>query len=862
MTYCTADDSHDQRFFSDPQGMVSGLIVDPILNLDNEEIIQRHCFALLMSLYQQEVIPDPGPEDAAQSANVFESLGKLRDFRDGGEGDFSYAGLERWIQQNRTEITRVFEDFLDADLQIGDKADFIRRLPDNLLSKLKEAGAGLMDEAMLKKDLSPSQQAISAEDQQPVRLQLVFEDDDEYGFDAQSAQPGEDTGKIEQETSVADSNPDAPGDSEKLLDRLFDKGVLPRYAFPTDVVTFHVFNKDKSTPRRAALEYTPQQGLNLALSAYAPGREVWVDGLRHWSMALWTPFNSDRIRAYRRQELYYECDVCGYAVLKKRDSKGEHHIGQTLTCDACGEAAGLGPAIRWFSPPGFAHPVDMKQDIPMQDIPQATRPTRAKLSAPFNDKAHDRDMALTSAGSGFFIWSGKEYLIMTNKGVENSHKPGFNYCPLCGRAEPNDWAMGQLRGRHAKPFPHGGGCDGRPVEVVFGSRFRTDIALFRFRLAPPLVLPPGSTVARLVLTTLAQAMSMAAIKLLDIDPGDISGEHRVAMNDAGKAGKEVEVYIYDLASGGAGFVQAAVEDSKNLLEITLELLEKCTCTHSCYECLRNYQNKWDHHNLDRCLAAAFLRHCLYGELPVIPPETEKRLLNTLATDLRDHGCQVIMETDYLLLPEYNGRRVKLSHALVPAASECIDQLRVERALPAAVMELIGDRAQQYHDTKPVSGPELTQADEGEGVPVYAFDDLMNGWEQLPEPQQRVNAADPPDSAFVVKLTEQTMEKQSFGNGLRLLNKGQWVMFAKTAPDDYNRKSVQVLLRKQSVFKATGKRWTVGRPAKFVIDGEASRVHIIYHSDRKQCKNEAVLADETVSMGRLAMIYHNGQWLSV
>ena len=33
-----------------------------------------------------------------------------------------------------------------------------------------------------------------------------------------------------------------------LLDRLLYKGVLPRYAFPTDVATFFVFDIDKSTP--------------------------------------------------------------------------------------------------------------------------------------------------------------------------------------------------------------------------------------------------------------------------------------------------------------------------------------------------------------------------------------------------------------------------------------------------------------------------------------------------------------------------------------------------------------------------------------------------------------------------------------
>jgi ATP-dependent helicase YprA (DUF1998 family) len=56
VTFCGAD-SHDQEFYSDPEGMVSGPVPDPTLNLDNLEIVQRHCFALLMSMFQMEAIP-------------------------------------------------------------------------------------------------------------------------------------------------------------------------------------------------------------------------------------------------------------------------------------------------------------------------------------------------------------------------------------------------------------------------------------------------------------------------------------------------------------------------------------------------------------------------------------------------------------------------------------------------------------------------------------------------------------------------------------------------------------------------------------------------------------------------------------
>ena len=73
--------------------------------------------------------------------------------------------------------------------------------------------------------------------------------------------PGDD---FDEETDFVDPSAD------KLLDRLLYWGVLPRYAFPTDVAPFYVFNPALSTGFRPKMEFAPSQGLNIALSQYAP----------------------------------------------------------------------------------------------------------------------------------------------------------------------------------------------------------------------------------------------------------------------------------------------------------------------------------------------------------------------------------------------------------------------------------------------------------------------------------------------------------------------------------------------------------------------------------------------------------------
>ena len=104
-------------------------------------------------------------------------------------------------------------------------------------------------------------------------------------------------------------------DSGKLLDRLFDEALLPKYAFPTDVATFSVFEEgtDPWNPKR---RYSPQQSLNAALSQYAPGHEVWVDGKRyHFARPICRARRGAARRLPRRSGSIFNVVICNYADL-------------------------------------------------------------------------------------------------------------------------------------------------------------------------------------------------------------------------------------------------------------------------------------------------------------------------------------------------------------------------------------------------------------------------------------------------------------------------------------------------------------------------------------------------------------------
>ncbi|MCA1791325.1 MAG: DUF1998 domain-containing protein [Thioalkalivibrio sp.] len=564
ITYCGAD-SHDQEFYSHPAAMISGPVPDPTLNLDNLEIVRRHCSALVMSMFQMAAIADP--DDDSVSSNIFESLGMLRDFRTGDATEFSYAGLKEWLNQEAARVRSALEEIVPASVVAAAPA-FVDDVPLALLSALRQVGAGTFEATEVEDQFSPAVEELVAEgggeDAQAAHGTLMMDWGDDLDFDAVDAGAAE-TVEFSNDVDRTEDAPEGGLDPEKLLDRLFDRGVLPRYAFPTDVVTFHVFDPATSTDRKAVLKYSPQLGLNQALSGYAPG---------------------------------------------------------------------------------------------------------AKLSAPFTDSGPAETSDNAANGAGYEIWTAKQRLVLTNTGSHDQMKPGFLYCPRCGRAEPNGWPAGRFQqGGHPRPnpdrHPHGASCNGTPTVVVLGNEFGTDIALFRFQLAGAVTLPPGSVDARIVLTTVAEALASAAAKILDIDESDIGAEFRVAMTSGGRTGNQVEIYLYDLTPGGAGFVRSAAADPKRLFKEALARLESCDCTHSCYECLRSYKNKWDHKYLDRNLGGAFIRHVIQGEVPTLWTDDEERLLQALEVDLIESGHSVERVEGGLRLSELSDRIVVLGHPMTP-----------------------------------------------------------------------------------------------------------------------------------------------------------------------------------------------------
>lgn len=599
-----SSDSHDDHYFVAPDEMICGPVTDPRLTLENPYIANRHVRAFLLQRYHEARIPDvdPGPDPS-----LFSVLGSVMDFRD-GTGVLNREDLAVWLGENREDLEAAVNGWLPSELPPPARQELVATMVADLLREVDDA-IGF----------------VGAQPAQVVPAGAVPADD---------ADDADENGVIENQD---DERVDPA--SDKLLDRLLYRGVLPRYAFPTDVAPFYVFNRDLSTPYRPKMLFAPSQGLNIALSQYAPNKQIWIRGKQYTSKAIYSPYRSERSDAWRRRRLYFECTHCSHA---KTEEFVEANLNQVRACEACRSPGTFGPAKRWFRPPGFAHPVDLAPVSTPDASIETAYATRAKLVM----QTPAAENAWIGVNHRVRAFRTRDHLLVSNSGPDGD---GYAYCTSCGRIEAARNQEINLFQPHSRPYPSDEGpCPGTATAhgIVLGTDFVTDICLFSLTLDEPFQLRPGNDETASALRTLCEALAKSACRMLELESGEILAEYRPAFTAAGARGLQAEIFIYDTLAGGAGFSTQLATRVDELFERTLATLEECPqhCDASCYRCLRSFRNKLDHYLLDRQLAGQLLRHVLHGGYPEYPPERMERSLDLLNDDLRRQlGCDFRFE---------------------------------------------------------------------------------------------------------------------------------------------------------------------------------------------------------------------------
>jgi len=419
---------------------------------------------------------------------------------------------------------------------------------------------------------------------------------------------------------------DDDNQEKSVLDIFLERGIFPTYSFPKDVVGFYVENEKGSS-----IEQKPERALDIAISEYAPGRLVVINKITYKSGGIYSfhskfradeqehparPFFESKSKEYFKDLYYCGDSACSWMGLKYENQ-----------CPFCGKSTIR--SQKMLKPWGFA-PVNgtsAKEAGAEAEMTYAEEPC-------YSITPKESEMETVKGFSNLrYSKRSDDPLIILNKGPKST---GFMVCKDCGAAVPGDDEA--ILRKIYKPYRHpytNYSCHhgaGSVVNTYLGNQFRTDMVVYEITLdAKRINVSPGGLWIRRAGQTLAEAMTLAGGRLLDIEFNEIKSGYRLRYSEDGfKA--YVDVFLFDSLSSGAGYCSALAERTEELMEETKKVLISChaKCDSACHECLMHYWNQRVHSLLDRFAALELLEWCENSNLPPeLSYDQQEKLLEPL-----------------------------------------------------------------------------------------------------------------------------------------------------------------------------------------------------------------------------------------
>ena len=804
--------AHDAHYFANPAAIISGPPREPRLKADNPRLARRHVNSHLLQTFFHSRLDALSAEEQAEIARrrpgIMSAFGAADEFF-AGSTEFSFPAFDEWMRgsvltPNSSVVEEVAGWLPAAIFKTGiadEKRKFVREIADSLLRRLME----LRD-----KHLGASSSG-------------------------------------EGDTSAEDATEDDPGG---LLDLCFDHGLLPSYAFPTDLCSFVIQEWDKSNSRlRVSVKERPQLAKAQALSEYAPGRLLVVNKQTYRVGGIFVdgPPTAFPASALFSQSLsrYVGCSRCSFVSIEKGGAPARTVEGSP--CPVCQTPLFV---REYLDPPSFSPEGGraLREGDREQDITFASSAQLPEIA--------DREEFGWTAGSGVNLshaYGEDVLLVVANKGKDAA---GFSVCESCGAA----WIDGEEpEGSHARPFlvprhvleRDGAGpkCDGEVRRGLFLVHdFRTDLLLLRGMLRRPLDFQPAQPWLNDALATLAEALALGASLHLDIDPGEVSAGFRLLPPLGGGEQGIAEIYLYDTSSGGAGYAAEAGAQLSDVLDRTENLLASCPgnrpgepmrCERSCTKCLRHYGNRFLHGRLDRRLALQLLRYFRTGEVPAFPSQSQQaRMLRPLARFLELEGWTTASDSSGAL--RCDGPRsmtvglypallasdfAEASHPTVVASDArrvLLPDYLVEHDLPSGYQRATGLTSAASPSPRSPAPPTPSKGSVIE-LPVKdlrrAADAVSHGAVRL------IVDITPADGAFAVRVPHPGLKDAGFGAG-------GWLIVRPVSPTDLGSDAWLVVLRARGKFGATSADWTIAHVKALPDDeGALSRLQVSYGSAR-------------------------------
>lgn len=375
--------------------------------------------------------------------------------------------------------------------------------------------------------------------------------------------------------------------TERCIDFLASSGVLPKYGFPVDVVNLDIANNSVD-----AGNIDLSRDLKMAIGEFCPPSKIIANG-HVWKSHV---INAMPGKGWP-EEYYFECTdpTCGRIVpagdeYQGIDSKEQKEAGKTCSC-------GREMKLHKFIVPifGFSTSIEDKPKRVGEEKPRKYYTTRTLFWGVDELDSYQQEQrietSLSVSGKQIpIVYTPNGKLTVINKGRSGK---GLFVCNSCGYVDENRPVQ-----KHRNKY--GDECKGNMSLVSLGHTFNSDIL--------KITLPHfgGNYSRKTQLTSTLYAILEGASEHLEIDRDDING--CISYENG-----TYVLILYDESAGGAGHVKRIARHMEGVLKNAMDRVKgSCGCSEdtSCYGCLRNYGNQFEHDDIKRGAAKEYLEWIL------------------------------------------------------------------------------------------------------------------------------------------------------------------------------------------------------------------------------------------------------------
>ena len=596
---------HDSHFWKTPSEFFNGSIIPPGCKFRNEQLLLRQfhafCFDEFSKINSGSVLPR-----------------KFNDLNYEYQNHPFFADFFKFLDGPANKLVSPFVD----SMKYGSEEDFSPQSLENFLKQKLENGVlskAIMSELdfMRKKnnDIERDSHVKSQKKEKDAKFNLNTYETSQI---IKSQIPEDDalhtTKTLNQHNQkIFKERLNSP---DYLLNNLADKGYLPNYAFPEKAVYFDYNVRIAARPNEEKFEnkFSFKKGsvdrpAFQALRELSPGSSYYVDGFKVPITRLETNLLKGDIK------IYLVCSACGTMEHKKQKTTIETNI-----CSNCGnEDAQIINLLNLKSTTGIE--IFTRSQIKDQDDIRSTQYSKVETFINYqkSDMEH-KDISkhatwVSSEARMIFEFKTHAEIFHVNRNIQgdNNSPKYFDVCKECLAIPFRGSRIENGKNQHVfKDYGinrHDISCSFRDknetelIQIALGRWVRSDA--IRIFVDKEDDIPTIHATLAFSMRTYLKGTPLHLIIEKSILSG--VGESEGYRNSQGVYNKYI-LTLYDNVPGGTGHLRSLMKfndqniDSDfsgltklvNVFRDTLDELKKCDCKNACYNCLLNYENRYQH----------------------------------------------------------------------------------------------------------------------------------------------------------------------------------------------------------------------------------------------------------------------------